>query len=214
MTAGHIYVLGFSNGCVKVGRTKNSGQRLGAHKSAAGKFGLTITDEWTSEPHAEWMQNEDALKRIAEELGGTLAGGKEYFTGVEFAAVMEEALALPFTAAEEPAQAELEPVALPASQPAARRYRYTEADFHAALYPTAAMSVLIRPAGRSRITKIHHLLDLEASAAREVTSTLYDCIQNELSALLDEFTQENRKFTQLVWRLALEARQQREQDAA
>ena len=71
MSAGHVYVLAFDNGTVKVGQTKNATQRLNTHKSSARGFGLTVTDEWVSPLHAGYRANEDALKGIAASLGGT-----------------------------------------------------------------------------------------------------------------------------------------------
>jgi hypothetical protein len=96
MSAGCVYVLAFDNGTVKVGKTQNVGQRLNAHKSDARKFALTVTGEWVSPVHVEWNANENALKGIAASLGGT-AVRPEYFSGVGFAAVVEEARGLPFT---------------------------------------------------------------------------------------------------------------------
>lgn len=98
MIAGYVYVLAFSNGTIKVGRTKNARQRLSAHKSDARKFGTAVTDQWFSPLHAEWIENETALMKIATELGG-VAQGTEYFNGADFAAVVEIARALPFTSA-------------------------------------------------------------------------------------------------------------------
>ena len=102
---GYVYVLGFDNGTVKVGRTQNPAQRLGAHQSGARKLGLTVADEWVSPLHAEWLANEDRLKAIAADLGGT-ALSAEYFCGVAFAPIVEKASELAFTAVEETAKPE------------------------------------------------------------------------------------------------------------
>ena len=90
MNAGHVYVLAFDNGTVKVGQTQNATQRLNSHKSAARGFGLTVTDEWVSPPHVGYRANEDALKAIAVNLGGTPTS-QEYFNGVDWATVVEKA---------------------------------------------------------------------------------------------------------------------------
>jgi len=95
MNAGYVYVLAFDNGTVKVGQTQNASRRLGNHKSSARGFGLAVTDEWVSPLHADWRANEEALKAIATGLGGTPAG-REYFSGVDFAAVVEKAEELTF----------------------------------------------------------------------------------------------------------------------
>jgi len=99
MSAGHVYVLAFDNGTVKVGQTQNASQRMSTHKSTARGFGLTVTGEWVSPLHTGWRANEDALKAIAADLGGTVTG-QEYFSGVDFAAVVEKAQELTFTAPE------------------------------------------------------------------------------------------------------------------
>ena len=99
MSAGHVYVLAFDNGTVKVGQTKNATQRLNTHKSSARGFGLTVTDEWVSPLHAGYRANEDALKGIAASLGGTPTS-QEYFSGVDFAAVVEKAQELTFATPE------------------------------------------------------------------------------------------------------------------
>jgi hypothetical protein len=118
MNAGHVYVLAFDNGTVKVGQTQNAPQRLSSHKSIARGFGLTVTGEWVSPPHAGYRANEDALKAIAASLGGTPTS-QEYFSGVDFAAVVEKAQELTFTAPEagESPEPDAEDPAQPAEPP-------------------------------------------------------------------------------------------------
>jgi hypothetical protein len=96
MNAGYIYVIAFDNGTVKVGRTGDKKVRLNAHKSDARRYGLTVTNSWVSPLHTEWHANEDALKKIAAGLGGTPLKA-EYFSGVSFAAVADQAAGLTFT---------------------------------------------------------------------------------------------------------------------
>ena len=95
---GFVYVIEFSNGTVKVGRTENPDSRMSAHAAAGKKFGALITDKWLSPQHSEWLANETRLKGIAAELGGTVAA-QEYFTGVGFADVVARAQELTFTPA-------------------------------------------------------------------------------------------------------------------
>jgi hypothetical protein len=95
---GRIYVIEFSNGTVKVGRTQDHDRRVAAHRSQGKKFGAVITDQWSSPEHAEWRQNESRLIDIAKDLGGTVAAN-EYFTGVSFADVVARAQELTFTPA-------------------------------------------------------------------------------------------------------------------
>ena len=93
---GFIYVIGFSNGTVKVGRSQDLERRLAAHRSHGRKFGADITDKWVSPQHAEWRQNETKLIAIAHELGGRVTAA-EYFTGLAFADIVARAQDLPFT---------------------------------------------------------------------------------------------------------------------
>jgi hypothetical protein len=96
MSAGHVYVIAFSGGTVKVGQTQNLVSRMAVHKASARNFGQTVTAFWTSPLHTEWLDNEEALKAAASELGGVPVSS-EYFSGVDFAALTERARELPFT---------------------------------------------------------------------------------------------------------------------
>ena len=125
MNAGHVYVLAFDNGTVKVGQTQNATQRLNSHKSIARGFGHTVTGEWVSPLHAGWRANEDALKAIAAELGGTPAG-QEYFSGVDFTMVVDRAQRLTFEAPEaatSPPEPDAEDLPRPAENPPQRSDR-------------------------------------------------------------------------------------------
>lgn len=99
---GHLYVLRFSNGEVKIGRTEHLTSRLRQHRDGARGRGLTVTDQWVSEPHIEFDINEEALKEVALKLGGTPVGtSREYFTGVDWAEMVTVAKRLPRTSPEE-----------------------------------------------------------------------------------------------------------------
>jgi|SRR6266704_2487262 len=96
MNAGHVYVVAFDNGIVKVGRTQNLANRLRSHKGDGRKFGIALTDSWTSPLHVEWETNEETLKKIAVRHGGTPTCA-EYFIGADYALVAAAAARLPFT---------------------------------------------------------------------------------------------------------------------
>jgi predicted GIY-YIG superfamily endonuclease len=95
VNAGHIYVIAFSNGLVKVGQTQNVAARFSTHEQTARSFGLKMTDQWESPLHAGWLENEQALKRLARELGGQPTT-PEYFSGIDFDALAKKARELPF----------------------------------------------------------------------------------------------------------------------
>jgi hypothetical protein len=96
VNAGHIYVIAFDNGIVKVGRTKDIPDRLRRHKGDGRKFGIAVTDSWTSPLHVEWEMNEETLKEIAARHGGTPTC-TEYFMGADYAQIASAAARLPFT---------------------------------------------------------------------------------------------------------------------
>lgn len=156
MSAGYVYVLAFTNGTVKVGRTQDKGQRMTAHKSAARKFGLTVTDEWVSPLHAEWRANEDALKNIAAGMGGT-AHTREYFSGVDFAAVVTEAKRLTYT---------------PPPPPRTRVRREPEPDAlaHEGGIKDAAA---FRPPGFGRYAEKQRIAEIEAQREAEICWMLH-----------------------------------------
>ncbi|MEU9833253.1 hypothetical protein AB0D67_17145 [Streptosporangium sp. NPDC048047] len=87
-SAGHLYVLAFSSGTVKVGRTDSGRRRILQHRAEAARHGVELTDEWLSPAHTGWYQNERALIEHCESTGIRIGGNKsEYFTGLDFAAV-------------------------------------------------------------------------------------------------------------------------------
>lgn len=92
----YVYVVEFTTGVVKVGRTANQTQRVADHGRAAGKHGAAITRSWVSGPHKEYAQNEVALIAFCAERW-PLAGGKEYFANADYHAVVEYARGLPMT---------------------------------------------------------------------------------------------------------------------
>lgn len=94
--AGHVYVIAFDNGIVKVGRTKDLRDRMRAHRGDGRKFGIEITDSWGSPLHVEWGTNEETLKELAVMHGGTPTC-TEYFKGADYAAIVSAAGRLPFT---------------------------------------------------------------------------------------------------------------------
>ena len=134
--AGHVYVIAFDNGEVKVGRTTQIKVRVGQHDWAARKRGLAITDRWESPIHAEWDINEETLKRAARMLGGTPVNGtSECFTGLKWAEVADIARRLPFTPPSE---------IPPRPKADRRRVRISEHEKGVRLY---ALGIQVREAG-------------------------------------------------------------------
>lgn len=80
---GYVYVLEFSIGVIKVGRTTDPRGRAGQHQSHASKFGGQITRQWLSPCHRGYVASEVALIAAATETG-ILVGGAEYFADCTF----------------------------------------------------------------------------------------------------------------------------------
>ena len=91
---GHIYLVEFSDGTVKGGRTTRPRARVGNHRDTGAKFGLAIVNLWVSPEHVEFVQNELALLGQMRSAATSVAGS-EYFTGVSFADSVGFASALP-----------------------------------------------------------------------------------------------------------------------
>lgn len=77
---GHIYLIEYQDGSVKVGRTANPRSRVGSHWSDARKFNHQVTRVWVSKAHANHIANEKEAIMICNEFGDQKSG-KEYFSG-------------------------------------------------------------------------------------------------------------------------------------
>lgn len=75
---GHIYVLQFASGVVKVGKTTNPKQRLATHVQLAEIHGGDVCQSWVSAPHCGYTTTERELIAFCSR-SGRVAAGKEYF---------------------------------------------------------------------------------------------------------------------------------------
>lgn len=75
---GNLYVVEFSTGTVKVGRSRTPDQRIENHAGEARKFGVWITRRWVSTAHRSHFASERALIRACA-AKGSLITGREYF---------------------------------------------------------------------------------------------------------------------------------------
>jgi hypothetical protein len=79
---GQLYVIKFSTGMVKIGKTAKGEARLDRHASDAAAFGATIVERWISPVHSGYGATEDALVlRCAAEAEQVK---REYFRGLAF----------------------------------------------------------------------------------------------------------------------------------
>ncbi|WP_141332204.1 hypothetical protein [Myxococcus sp. AB025B] len=96
LSGGYIYVVHFSNGTIKAGRTITPERRLATHAHTAHSMGHTVSANWVSPAHINFMANEtillNQLRAIARE---SLAA--EFFTGIEFTEAVRIASSLTFT---------------------------------------------------------------------------------------------------------------------
>lgn len=86
---GHIYVIAFDSGTVKVGRAADAAKRLAKHRNEAARHGVTATTEWSSPPHTDDAETEQKLIQFCREHGTLQPGTSEYFVGLDFVAVRE-----------------------------------------------------------------------------------------------------------------------------
>lgn len=86
---GFLYVVEFSDGTGKIGRSEAIPKRLQAHLQDGKKFGFSIAKWWVSPGHADCEATERTLK--AAMVGSVAARTSEYFANCDFDAVVERA---------------------------------------------------------------------------------------------------------------------------
>lgn len=84
---GHIYVAEFDQGTIKVGMSVDPRARLRTHALDAARFQISITRRWISLSHADAAASEKALIRWCA-ARASAAGGREWFSGLDFEEVM------------------------------------------------------------------------------------------------------------------------------
>lgn len=87
---GYLYVLEFSMGVVKVGKTVSPRSRAGDHERDVARYGGTMVHWWVSEPHVGFHDKELALIAAGACLGQPL-GSPEYFAGCSFDEIVSTA---------------------------------------------------------------------------------------------------------------------------
>lgn len=81
---GHLYLLKFDNGVIKVGSTTDIAARNSRHERESGRYGLQIVQRWNSVERADVRQAERLLINVLNMLGTRTSAGREYFTDVPF----------------------------------------------------------------------------------------------------------------------------------
>ncbi|MEU4221977.1 GIY-YIG nuclease family protein [Actinoplanes sp. NPDC026623] len=82
--AGYIYLVRFTTGVVKGGRTADPMTRLRVHRSNAARFGVAVTHTWVSPELANLQRHERLLMDLLQSLGRRAKGGREYFLDTPF----------------------------------------------------------------------------------------------------------------------------------
>lgn len=77
---GHIYLVEFSDGTVKAGKSINPQSRMSQHYGESIRYGLEPTRVWVSPEHKNYSENETIAMKICAKHG-QLSGGREYFAG-------------------------------------------------------------------------------------------------------------------------------------
>lgn len=79
---GHIYILKFSTGVIKVGQTLDLVRRMREHRRDAEAFGAVIVDYWFSPAHHNYLENEVEMILRCDEVA-TWRSKREYFQGLD-----------------------------------------------------------------------------------------------------------------------------------
>lgn len=90
---GHIYVLGFSDNTVKVGRTTDPKARLLKHRATSRQDNAEMVSQWVSVQHGNSDQTEALLIEFCRKHGRKHRGN-EWFSGVPYEKVLTYAKAL------------------------------------------------------------------------------------------------------------------------
>jgi len=89
---GHLYVLEFSDGSIKIGHANTPGKRVtSSAREVAGRCGVKLTQKWVSEAHEGSEMNEKKLAHWACCCGRPVFGFRGVFTHVPFTQAVEAA---------------------------------------------------------------------------------------------------------------------------
>lgn len=78
-----VYLIRFSSGTVKVGRTKRIDPRIQEHEKNARAHGASVSETWCAMVH-DGCAAEDALLSEARRAGRPVPGNPEFFEGLDF----------------------------------------------------------------------------------------------------------------------------------
>lgn len=93
----YVYALKFNVGVVKVGLTGSPSKRIRTYLTTLLPFGISIEEQWVSEPHGQAEDNEALLLEFCR-ARATEVMNREYFAGLNFNDVAAFATTLPYVA--------------------------------------------------------------------------------------------------------------------
>lgn len=88
---GYLYLLGFDNGIVKAGSTKDLAARTSRHTSDAGRYGHQVVNRWNSDYMSDVRGWERTLHAVLDLIGTRTLRGREYFAGIPFSVAKYQA---------------------------------------------------------------------------------------------------------------------------
>ncbi len=91
---GYVYVICFSTGVVKIGRSSEIERRLETHRRDAIARGIRVVHVWASPLHAGAAENERKLIRFAEGRFSRPEAGRECFPHADWIAIVDYAKGL------------------------------------------------------------------------------------------------------------------------
>lgn len=100
---GYLYVIEFSTGVIKVGRTNDLDKRMNIHVKTAKLHLVSIARSWVSRRHLNFWENEGALIFYCREIYGEPIVGNEAFANADFDDIKDMAESLPFDVILDPA---------------------------------------------------------------------------------------------------------------
>ena len=93
---GFIYIIEYSTGLVKPGRTTRPDARMSEHRGSAARHGIQIARKWVSQHHANYDANEAILLDYCNRHGRRMSNRSEFYSDVSYDDVLAVAQQLSY----------------------------------------------------------------------------------------------------------------------
>jgi DNA-binding XRE family transcriptional regulator len=144
---GYVYVIAFSNGTVKVGKTTEPATRFASHANTAASFDIHITGWWLTDEHSSYSRTEQAAIAAADALlvSPATKTRREYFHGLDVNDVVAACAAIGLAQAPMPVPAVSIPSISSTQHLGSTLQRLSDdiADEHLAGHVTAALTAAV-----------------------------------------------------------------------